>query len=1025
MTSFDELGVPGSATQFEPISVSDESTVVAEFEPGAATETGYQSEADLEASFITLLQSQAYEYLPITSAAQLEANLRIQLELLNQLQFSDGEWQRFFGETIAGKNDGILEKTARIQEDHIQVLKRDDGTTKNVYLIDKTNIHNNRLQVINQYEVGAASATHSNRYDVTILVNGLPMVHVELKRRGVDLREAFNQINRYQRESFWSESGLFEYVQLFVISNGTLTKYYANTTRDRHVQEATGSRRGKKQSSNTFEFTSWWADANNKAIADLTGFTRTFFAKHTLLNILTKYCVFDVDRKLLVMRPYQIVATERILQRILTSTNHKQLGTTAAGGYIWHTTGSGKTLTSFKAAQLASRLTDIDKVLFVVDRKDLDYQTQREYDRFEKGAVDGTRNTAHLKRRLEDPASRIIVTTIQKLARFIAQAQSKGSGQHEIYGKHIVLIFDECHRSQFGDMHAAITKAFRNYHLFGFTGTPIFAENAASSGNPQLRTTEQAFGDKLHTYTIVDAINDRNVLPFRIDYVNTLKAGELTDEQVAAINTEEALLGPERVGLVTSYILDHFDQKTRRSSVYRLGEKRVAGFNSMFATASIEAAKRYYAEFKRQQAERAATDPAYRPLTVGLIYSYAANEDLHGGILGEEEFETDGLDASSRDFLEAAISDYNAAFGTSYDTSADKFQNYYKDLSRRLKNRELDLAIVVNMFLTGFDATTLNTLWVDKGLRQHGLIQAYSRTNRILNSVKTYGNIVSFRDLEQATNDALSLFGNKDAKGIVLLKPYADYHAEYVKLVSDLIAGFPLSEPIIGESNQKHFIALFGAILRLRNILVSFDEFSGNEILSERDFQDYRSVYLNLYQDFRDRTDADKESITDDVVFEIELIKQVEVNVDYILLLVEKWREARGNGSDREMTALTNIERAIDSSITLRNKRDLILAFVDSMSVSADTAEDWSRFVEAKRAEDLDRIIAEEGLKPEETKAFVDGAFRDGAVPTTGTAITKVLPPVSRFSPDSAHAAKKQAVLDRLAAFFERYFGLA
>lgn len=1017
MSEFEELGTPGSATQFEPISVSDESTVVAEFEPEASTAKGYQSEADLEASFIALLQSQAYEYLPITSAAALEANLRIQLEALNQIEFADEEWQRFFTETIAGKNDGIVEKTARIQEEHVQVLKRDDGTIKNVCLIDKANIHNNRLQVVNQYEVIGA---HSNRYDVTILVNGLPLVHVELKRRGVDLREAFNQINRYQRESFWSDSGLFEYVQLFVISNGTLTKYYANTTRDRHVQEITGSKRGKKQSSNTFEFTSWWADASNKPIADLTGFTRTFFAKHTLLNILTKYCVFDVDRKLLVMRPYQIVATERILQRIDTSTTYRQLGTAAAGGYVWHTTGSGKTLTSFKAAQLASKLPSIDKVLFVVDRKDLDYQTQREYDRFEKGAVDGTRNTAHLKRRLEDPASRIIVTTIQKLARFITQNK-----QHEIYAGHLVIIFDECHRSQFGDMHAAITKAFRNYHLFGFTGTPIFAENAASSGNPQLRTTEQAFGEKLHTYTIVDAISDRNVLPFRVDYVNTLKAGDLTDEQVAAINTEEALLGPERVGLVTSYILDHFDQKTRRSSAYRLGERRVLGFNSMFATASIEAAKRYYAEFKRQQAERAAADPAYRPLTVGLIFSYAANEDLEGGILGEEEFETDELDASSRDFLEGAVTDYNEVFGTSYDTSADKFQNYYKDLSRRLKNRELDLAIVVNMFLTGFDATTLNTLWVDKSLRQHGLIQAYSRTNRILNSVKTYGNIISFRDLEQATNDALSLFGNKDAKGIVLLKPYADYRAEYGKHIERLTAEFPLGESIVGEAVQKAFIALFGAILRLRNILVSFDEFAGDDLLGEREFQDYRSVYLNLYQDFRNQADADKESIKDDVVFEIELIKQVEVNVDYILLLVEKWREARGNGSDREMAALTNIERAIDSSITLRNKRDLILAFVDSMSVSADTAEDWSRFIAVKRAEELEALIVEEGLKPEETRTFVENAFRDGAVPTTGTAITKVLPPVSRFSPDSAHAAKKQAVLDRLAAFVERYFGLA
>jgi len=1016
MTGSDELGAPGSATHFEPISVSDASTVVTEFVPEPSRQSGYQSEATLEASFIKLLQSQAYEYLPITSTAALEKNLRTQLEALNRLEFTDGEWQRFLTEQVSGKNDGIVEKTARIQEDHIQVLKRDDGTVKNVYLIDKANIHNNRLQVINQYEVAGA---HSNRYDVTVLVNGLPMVHIELKRRGVDVREAFNQINRYQRESFWADSGLFEYVQLFVISNGTLTKYYSNTTRDRHVHESAGGKRSKKQSSNTFEFTTWWADANNKTIADLTGFTRTFFAKHTLLNILTKYCVFDVDRNLLVMRPYQIVAAERILQRIECSTNYKRLGTVAAGGYVWHTTGSGKTLTSFKAAQLASKLASVDKVLFVVDRKDLDYQTQKEYDRFEKGAVDGTTNTAHLKRRLEDPASRIIVTTIQKIARFIAQNR-----QHEIYSGHLVVIFDECHRSQFGDMHTAITKAFRNYHLFGFTGTPIFAANAGPSGNPQLRTTEQAFGDKLHTYTIVDAISDKNVLPFRVDYINTFKIlDHPTDKKVAAIDTERALLADERLADVTSYILDHFDQKTRRSSMYRLGDKRVAGFNSMFATASIEAAKRYYAEFNKEQAKRAAADPGYRPLKVGLIYSYAVNEDLEDGILGEEEFETGELDASSRDFLESAIGDYNATFGTSFDTSADRFQNYYKDLSQRLKNRDLDLVIVVNMFLTGFDATTLNTLWVDKNLRQHGLIQAYSRTNRILNSVKTYGNIVSFRDLEQATNDALSLFGNQDAKGIVLLKPYADYYAEYQKHVAVLLARFPLSGFILGEANQKAFIALFGAILRLRNILASFDDFAGNEILSERDFQDYRSIYLNLYEEFRTKDGSEKESINADVVFEIELIKQVEVNVDYILLLVQQWREVRGNGTDVE-TALMNIQRAIDSSITLRNKRDLILAFVDSVNVSADTGEDWRRFVERRKAEELDELIDSEGLKPDEARAFVANAFRDGAIPTTGTAVTRILPPVSRFAAGNSHALRKQTVLDKLAAYFDRFFGL-
>lgn len=1012
--TFDELGAPGSAPHFEPISVSDESTVVAEFVPELSKESAFQSEAELEAAFIRLLQGQAYEYVRVTSAAALASNLRVQLEALNDITFSEAEWQRFFTETVAGPNKGIMEKTALIQEDHVQILRRDDGTTKNVYLIDKRNIHNNRLQVINQYE---AAGAHATRYDVTILVNGLPMVHVELKRRGVDIREAFNQINRYARDSFWADSGLFEYVQLFVISNGTLTKYYSNTVRDSHLAEQAQGKRSRRKTSNSFEFTSWWADASNRPIADLVGFTKTFFAKHTLLNVLTKYCVFDVDRKLLVMRPYQIVAAERILQRIETSTTYKKFGSIAAGGYIWHTTGSGKTLTSFKAAQLASRLPLVEKVLFVVDRKDLDYQTMREYERFEKGAANSNTSTRVLAKQLEDPNARIIITTIQKLARFVSYNR-----QHPIYSSHVVVIFDECHRSQFGDMHLAITNVFRRYHLFGFTGTPIFAENAGTSGSPRLRTTEQAFGEKLHTYTIVDAINDRNVLPFRVDYVNTLKPAEnLTDAQVAAIDTERALLAPERINPIVGYIREHFDQKTRRSSAYRLGDRRLAGFNSLFATASIDAAKRYYAEFARQQADLM---PEQR-LKIGLIYSYAANEEEADGLLAEEEFETGDLDATSRDFLEGAIRDYNALFGTSFDTSADKFQNYYKDLSERLKSRELDLVIVVNMFLTGFDATTLNTLWLDKNLRSHGLIQAYSRTNRILNSVKTYGNIVSFRDLEDATNDALALFGNKDARGIVLLRPYADYYAEYEKAVAELTEVFPLGDPIIGEAAQKQYIALFGVILRLRNILTSFDEFVGHELLTERDYQDYQSIYLNLYAEFRGAKEAEKESINDDVVFEIELIKQVEVNVDYVLMLVEKWRDARGNGADREMDALMKIQRAIDSSVTLRNKRDLIMDFVETMTVTGDVNDDWQSFVAAKRTEELTSIITEENLKPDETHAFVEAAFRDGAIPTTGTAITRILPPVSRFSPSGGHAVKKQVVIDRLLAFFDRYFGLA
>ncbi|MGK2880134.1 MAG: type I restriction endonuclease subunit R [Mycobacterium sp.] len=1013
MTEFPELGEAGSVTLFEPIAVSEESTVVSEFVPETAAASVYQSEAQLEVELIRLLGEQAYEYLPITSASDLEANLRHQLGLLNHTQFSDTEWAQFFAENVASANDGIVEKTARIQTDHIQVLKRDDGTAKNIYLIDKTNVHNNRLQVINQYEVAGA---YKNRYDVTILVNGLPMVHVELKRRGVDIREAFDQINRYQRDSFWADSGLFEYVQLFVISNGTLTKYYSNTTRDAHLTEQKPGRKNRRKTSNSFEFTSWWAAADNKPIADLVGFTKTFFAKHTLLNVLTRYCVFDVDRKLLVMRPYQIVAAERILQRVQTSTTYRQTGSVAAGGYIWHTTGSGKTLTSFKAAQLVSRMPGIDKVLFVVDRKDLDYQTQREYDRFEKGAVDGTTNTAHLKRRLQDPNSRILVTTIQKLARFVV-----GNPGHPIYRQHVVIVFDECHRSQFGDMHTAITKNFKHYHLFGFTGTPIFAENSSSAGNPKLRTTEQAFGERLHTYTIVDAISDKNVLPFRIDYVNTVRLpGHLTDKQVSAIDTEKALLAAQRISQIVDYIREHFDQKTKRSSPYRLGDRRLSGFNSLFATASIEAAKRYYAEFANQQA----AVPEARRLKVGLIYSYAANEAESEEILDDESFDPSQLDASSRDFLQAAIGDYNAMFATSWDTSPDGFQSYYKDLSGRLKNRELDLVIVVNMFLTGFDATTLNTLWVDKNLRAHGLIQAYSRTNRILNSVKSYGNIVSFRDLEEETNDALALFGNPEAAGIVLLKPYVDYYGEYDSLVAELISTFPLGEPIVGEGAQKQFIGLFGAILRLRNVLTAFDDFAGHELISPLDLQNYQSLYLNLYAEFRKEGQVDKESINDDIVFEIELIKQVEVNVDYVLMLVAQWREAKGDGADKEFEALMKIQRAVDSSVSLRNKKDLIISFVDSVNATGDVNEDWKRFLAERRETELSDIIAAEGLKPAETREFVEAAFRDGAIPDAGTAITKILPPASRFAASAAHGPKKQAVLAKLAAFFERYFGM-
>ena len=1006
----------GKATRYEPIAVSAESTVVAEFIADSKASSSYQSEAELERAFIRLLEDQKYQYLPLTSEAQLIANLQAQLEKLNGISFSKVEWERFFTERIAGANDGIVEKTMRVQEDYVQLLRRDDGSTKNVLLIDKSDIHNNKLQVIDQYQIGQGEggATRSNRYDVTLLVNGLPMVHIELKRRGVDIREAFNQIDRYQRDSFWAGSGLFEYVQLFVISNGTLTKYYSNTTRRQHLSEAAGSKRVRK-TSHSFEFTSWWADATNTPIQDLNSFAKTFFARHTLLNILTKYCVLTADPMLLVMRPYQIVATERMLQKIVTSTNYKQLGTITAGGYVWHTTGSGKTLTSFKAAQLASKLPDVEKVLFIVDRKDLDYQTMREYDRFQRGAANSNISTAVLKHQLEDPNARIIITTIQKLATFIAANRG-----HAIYSGHVVIIFDECHRSQFGDMHTAITKAFKRYNLFGFTGTPIFAVNAGSGGNPQLKTTEQAFGERLHTYTIVDAINDKNVLPFRIDYVNTVKLPDgIAEEQVAAIDRERALLAPERVQQVVGYVLEHFDQKTKRSSYYKLGDRRLAGFNSIMATSSIAAAKAYYSEFRNLQDSISEA----QHLKVGLIYSFSVNEAESDGLLGEEGFETEALDANSRDFLESAINDYNKMFGTSFDTTSDKFQNYYKDLSLRLKSREIDLVIVVNMFLTGFDATTLSTLWVDKNLRSHGLIQAYSRTNRILNSVKTYGNIVSFRDLEEETNDAIALFGNKDARGVVLLKPYGEYYSEYEQKISELLQEFPFGAPIVGESAQKVFIVLFGTILRLQNILTSFDDFVGNEILTERQGQDYRSIYLDLYAEFRRGSEAEKELINDDLVFEIELIKQVEINVDYILMLVQKYREERGDGDDVELRA--SITRALDASPSLRNKKDLIEAFVDSVSAKGEVDEEWQAFVATRRNAELETIIESEGLRPDATRAFIKTAFRDGSIQTTGTAVTKILPPVSRFAADGSHSEKKQRVLTRLAAFFDRFFGVS
>ena len=829
---------------FEIVASSTESTIVAEYTPEKRKSTDYQSEAELEQDFINHLVSQGYEYITIKSEQNLIDNLRAQLEKLNNYTFFDKEWNDFYNSVISNGNDGIVEKTRKIQEDYLQNLTLDNGYVKNIKLIDKTNIHNNHLQVINQYEEDGGK--RDTRYDVTILVNGFPLVHIELKKRGNSIREAFNQINRYQRDSFWAGSGLYQYVQLFVISNGTHTKYYSNTTRFQHIKDNSETNAAKKKkTSNSFEFTSYWADEKNRTITDLVDFTKTFFAKHTLLNILTRYCVFTSEDLLLVMRPYQIAAIEKILNRIIVSTNLKKTGRKEAGGYIWHTTGSGKTLTSFKTAQLAQGLNFIDKVLFVVDRKDLDYQTMKEYDRFEKGAANSNTSTKILQKQMEDDNARIIITTIQKLDKFISKNK-----EHEVYKRHIVMIFDECHRSQFGDMHKSITKHFKNYHIFGFTGTPIFAINSNSSNAPNMRTTAQVFGGEpdengnkvrpLHAYTIVDAIHDGNVLLFRIDYINTIKNPEfLYDKQVKAIDREKALL------------------------------------------------------------------------------------------------------------------------------------------------------------------------------------------------VKTFGNIVCFRNLDTATNNVLALFGDKNARGMVILKTYNEYmkgyedehgkHIEgYNELVARLVNEFPISSQIIGEDNEKEFIKLFGSILKLRNILRCFDDFESDSSVSVRDLQDYQSIYIDLYQDYAKKSDIEKERINDDIVFEIELIKQVEVNIDYILMLVAKYHES--NCEDK--TILANINKSIDASVELRSKKALIDGFVAQMTVKTDVEKDWKDFVKKQKEQDLETIIKDEKLKHDEAQKFIENSFRDGGIKTTGTDLDKILPPISRFSGGSNRAIKKQIVIDKIKDFFEKYFDL-
>ena len=1020
------MAVDETKSTYSILASSDDATVVSEYILSASKSDQYQSEADLEDEFIALLKRQGYDYLQIHQESDLILNLRRQLEKLNSITFTDNEWNGFFKNILANPNDGIVEKTRMMQQDNVQVLRRDDGTSKNITLIDKKKIHNNYVQVINQYVNN--DGNYDNRYDVTILVNGFPMVHSELKRRGVAIREAFNQIDRYQRDSFWAASGLYEYVQIFIVSNGTHTKYYSNTTRESRIKEANSSRGSSKKTSNSFEFTSYWADANNKPIMDLIDFTHTFLAKRTILNILTRYCVFTTEELLLVMRPYQIVATERILQRIKLATNYKYDGSIKAGGYIWHTTGSGKTLTSFKTAQLASALPDIDKVLFVVDRKDLDYQTMKEYDRFEKGSADGNTSTNVLERQLSDKDKdgnpheyKIIITTIQKLTNFV----SRNAG-HRIANRKVVIIFDECHRSQFGEMHQKITKFFKHYYLFGFTGTPIFAENANKNANPKFATTPQLFGEKLHTYTIVDAINDENVLPFRIDYVNTIRRKDGVDEKIEAIDTEGALGNATRISQIVEYVLDNYDRKTKQSASYVVKGKHVKGFNSIFACQSVETAIMYYNEFKRQIAEKKSN------LTIATIYSFAANEANEAytasGMMDDEDMDTSGMDASSRDALERAIMDYNVKFHTNFDTSAAKFQNYYKDLSQRVKNREVDILIVVNMFLTGFDATTLSTLWVDKNLKMHGLIQAFSRTNRILNSIKTYGNIVCFRNLQEEVDKAISLFGDKDAESIVLLKSYDDYyngyveddgilHKGYKELVEEIESKFPIGTQITGEENEKEFISLYGSLLRVTNILNAFDKFESQRMLSDRDVQDYQSMYIDLYDKWRPKG-KQKEDISDDLVFEMELVKQVEVNIDYILTLVAKYHD--DNSLDAE--AVARIMKAVDSSTQLRSKKELIEAFLRIVNVDTNVHEDWHTFVDVEMEADIQKIIDEEKLKPEQTRAYITKSFDFGSLKTNGTVIDDIMPPVSRFG--GGRAKKKTGVIEKLKGFFEKYIGL-
>ena len=1026
-------------TQYKTIAESNNFIVLDQYnkfveEPNA----GYQTEGSLEREFIRDLQAQGYEYLQgLNHHDELIKNLRVQLQRLNNMVFSDAEWRRFLEEYLDKPSDSLIEKTRKIHDDYIYDFVFDDGHIQNIYLLDKRNLANNAVQVINQFE---QTGSYDNRYDVTILVNGLPLVHIELKKRGVAIREAFNQIHRYSKESFNKENSLFKYIQIFVISNGTDTRYFANTT---------------KRDKNSYDFTMNWATAKNTLIKDLKDFTATFLQKHTLLNVLVNYCVFDVSDTLLIMRPYQIAATERILWKIKSSYLAKNWSNKESGGYIWHTTGSGKTLTSFKAARLATELDFIEKVFFVVDRKDLDYQTMKEYQRFSPDSVNGSESTAGLKRNIEKDDNKIIVTTIQKLNNLM-----KSEDKLPIYDKQVVFIFDECHRSQFGEAQKNLTRKFKKYYQFGFTGTPIFPSNALGA-----ETTASVFGIELHSYIITDAIRDEKVLKFKVDYNDVrpqFKSIETEKnlEKLTTLEKKQAFLHPERIKQIAQYVLDNFKQKTHR---FNAGNN---GFNAMFAVSSVDAAKIYYETFKRLQSA------VKNPLKIATIFSFAANEEQDAiGDIVDESFEVDAMNSSAKEFLKSAIDDYNGYFATNYDVDGKSFQNYYRDLAKRVKNKEVDLLIVVGMFLTGFDAPTLNTLFVDKNLRYHGLIQAYSRTNRIYNSTKSFGNIVTFRDLEQDTIDAIPLFGKSNTRNVVLEKSYQEYMEGftdagvacrgYLDVIAELQERFPDPDVIQTEKDKKDFVKLFGEYLRVENILQNYDEFAALQAFqsldtsdaktvedfkekyyltdeafaemqpidmpSERSIQNYRSTYNDIRDWLRCQKDGEEKAKStidwDDVVFEVDLLKSQEINLDYILELIFEHNKKTKNKSE----LIDEIRAIIRSSLGNRAKESLIVDFInqtdlDNIADKAGIIESFFQFAQKEQQQEANELINTEGLNIEDAKRYINVSLQRGYASEQGTDLNEALPKMSPLNPQ--YLTKKQSVFQKISAFVEKFKGI-